>query len=783
MVLLWVGLDMLQIAQVTARASDAAEPGPPGFIQKLAGIGDVETSFRGRTVLVAEDRQPMPDGRSRFIPRYRVEGLDPEPVADGAAMDTVVIHSLEAPAGDSAHTSFTVTAPRAWMPLDSEADSLTFDMQSLWQLESPIFEMPDFTDGHPLRLEADHADLDPAEDLIFGRGPFTMTSGNLSLTGSDLFFDPQLSRVEFQPLDGVLRWSILGADGAVYSGECDGPGAFFPEEGGGYRLELHAIDRVSSFFPKESAMPGRLQTRDLALTLQPSADGRWQPASAEADGPTYWSGQTLHMDGAHSFIRWDDAGEMQDLTVFGPVRVEPTDRSFDWASAEKLACFTPADESVRMEGAVSAKHERGILKGDWANLAPQFWRVGGQVRADGLDGSGSSDLLETDRQGNWWLTGDAELRPLETDVEWLRSPLIHFTEDGLVRTDATFSMLAVVDGEPLMASGNGFESRMMPGPNSLSPDVRRTQAEGDLQVDYLGHRLNGHRLTQTGEKTFEVTAERGGRVNGSYDFEGHQALLDCGHLKWTDGAVEVLKTPRIQLPAEAMNLQGEMVEIHAKRMLQDNETGAWHLLEDVRFGGALKGDGHEALVIPRVQMRLDAEPRLRDGKPATAWISGVLENGATFTGRGETLTYFADSRLAIDRQAFASYQGVDEDQPIELYGDFLEFREDQGWARGSARFTSPDLTGHADRLDWTRQDDEESLLILVGNARLLRQTVEALGPRIELDTRAGTMTSIGNRDHPARLRAADGRNMVGDWLRYNLNTGLFDSRGANFDTD
>jgi hypothetical protein len=239
----------------------------------------------------------------------------------------------------------------------------------------------------------------------------------------------------------------------------------------------------------------------------------------------------------------------------------------------------------------------------------------------------------------------------------------------------------------------------------------------------------------------------------------------------------------VSLPAAALHLSGDRVLVYADQIRQDAATGTWELIDNVRLGGAMKGAGAKAVLIPDDRLELQAEDRFREGHNETAWLEGTLENGALFQGRGEVLRYHSDGRLAIDRQAFASYQAVGKESPAQLFGERLEFGETSGWAEGDARFLSDELSGSADRVDWTRVDLENHLLVLVGNALLQRETVEARGPRIELDTRASTITSIGAEDLPARLRAADGRRMIGKWLRYNLDSGLFDSRGAQFETD
>lgn len=785
LVVFWVGLDMFQHARAAALVSHSAELGPPGFDQNLNGIGGFEIAFRGRPTFVAEKRVPQNGGTTLFVPRFRVEGDDPAPLADGISMSTVVIDSLDAEPGRTTRTAFTVVAPDAWMPLDESAAQITFDMEKLWQLERPVLTMPDFTEGRSLVLETEHADLDPSTDQVFGRGPFTMTSGNLQLQGADLFFDPSISRVEFQPLDGVLSWKIRGNDGTFYRGECDGPGAFFPGENGGYRLELYALEEVQSWFPAESAMPGKLLTKDLTIELVSDAQGSWRPNRATADGPTDWTGASLHMLGANSIIAWNNLGVLQALTVLGPVRVEPHDRSFDWASSDGFARYTPATDTVRLEDHVVAKHNRGILKGDWAELAPQKWLVGGQVTADGDDGSGSADLLESDRAGNWFLTGNAELIPNNSDVQWLRSPAIHFTENGLVETNVTFTTKAVIGNENLFARGDRFISQMQRGPTSLQPDVRRTSASGNLEVVYQGRTLVGEHLQQIGESSFEMRGDpaRNKRVHGTYQLDNYEAYLDCGLLIWDGVQVEVLQSPMVSLPAAALHLSGDRVLVYADQIRQDAATGTWELIDHVRLGGAMTGEGSRAILIPDNRLELQAGNRFRDGRNETAWLAGTLEDGTLFRGRGEVLRYHSDGKLAIDRQAFASYQGVGNENPAELYAENLEFRKDSGWAEGDARFLSDDLSGRADRIDWTLLGEEEHLLLLVGNAFLQRDMVEAHGPHIELNTRASTITSIGAENLPARLRADDGRRMIGEWLRYNLDSGLFDSRGAEFEAD
>lgn len=774
-----VAFDLQQHAAASASIESGTESPPPGFRQRLRGLGWTEISFQGSVEMEAEKSFPQEDGSTVSVPSYKVIGKDPVPLSEGMKLVDASIQTL-----DAARSRFSVNSPNTWIPLVQDRSRFAFDMERLWQLEDPVFEMPDFHDGRALRIETTHADLDPATDQVFGRGPFLLVSGDLQLEGSDIFFDPATSRVEFQPLDGLLRWSIRAADGATYRGSSDGPGSFSPSEDGGYRLEFHAREEVRTLFPADSEMPGTLLTRDMTLHLLPDGEGSWRPAEASAEGPTDWRGEILAMQGADSEVVWSEQGVLEHLTVQGPVEVQPLDESFEWASADGLARFTPKDDRVRLEDTVMAKHGRGLLSGDWAELSPTQWRVGGNVMAAGEEGLAMADLLETDRQGNWLLSGGAEIRPKEGQVEWVRSPEIGFDEKGHVFTEAGFQLLATVDEQPLRASGERLDSRLEKGRSASDPQVRRTDAFGDLFVEHQGRQLRGATLEQTGEKSFRLSEDvsSGKRVTGAASIGETPVALDCGRLSWDGLQVTIEGEPRIEIPAASLGLAGDQVVIEARRILQFAETGTWELRDQVRCSGALVGEGSRATWIQDQELQLLAEGLGADRKTRTAFLEGTLEDGRWFAARGVDIRYLSSERLAIKEQGYLAFHQLDAEERSELWGDRIELGETSGWAEGDARFQADGVTGSAARIDWARYPEEGDFVVLEGDAQLGRGAMFAKGPHLEVDTRVDTITSIGTDDLPATLRAEDGRTAVGDWLRYHLSSGRFESRGARFES-
>ncbi|MGB0951933.1 MAG: hypothetical protein ACPG31_01790 [Planctomycetota bacterium] len=776
--LAFVAVDLQRHAAASASIGAGSETPPPGFRQRLRGLGWTEISFQGSVEMEAEKRFPQADGSTVTKPSYKVVGRDPEPLSEGMQLVDASIQTLAA-----SKSRFSVNSPNTWIPLVQDQARFAFDMERLWQLEDPVFEMPDFHEGRALRIETTHADLDPATDQVFGRGPFLLVSGDLRLEGADIFFDPATSRVEFQPLDGVLSWSIKSADGSTYKGSSDGPGSFAPSDDGGYRLEFHADKMVRTLFPADSAMPGTLLTRDMTLHLLPDGDGSWRPAEAHAEGPTDWRGSSLAMQGADSVVVWSEDGALSHLTVYGKVEVQPLDDSFDWASADGLARFTPKNEMLRLEKNIMAKHQRGLLSGDWAELSPTQWRAGGNVMAAGEEGIAMADLLHTDRQGNWKLSGAAEIRPKEGQIEWVRSPEILFDEKGHVYTHAGFELLATVDEQPLRASGDHLDSRLEKGRSASDPQVRRTNADGNLFVEHQGRQLRGAQLEQTGDKSFRLSEDvtSGKRVTGSASIGETPVHLDCGRMTWDGLQVTIEGEPRIDVPAESLGLAGETVTIRARRILQFAETGTWELRDDVRCSGALVGAGSRATWQMDQELQLLAEGLDETRNTRTAFLEGTLTDGRRFAARGVDIRWLHSERLAIQEKGYLSFQQPDAEQASELWGDQIELGETSGWALGEARFQADGVTGSARRIDWTRYA-EGDFLVLEEDAQLGRDNMFAKGPHLEVDTRVDTITSIGTDALPATLRAEDGRTAVGEWLRYHLDSGRFESRGARFES-
>jgi len=778
-----VAVDLQRHAEESAAIGAGDEKPPPGFRQRMRGLGWTEISFKGHVEMEAENRFPQPDGSVRVVPSYKVIGTDPVPLGEGMHLDDSVIHSPD-DANNVKDTSFIVTSPKAWIPLAQGQERFAFDMDRLWQLEDPVFEMTDFHEGNALRIETEHAELDPQTNQIFGRGPFLLVSGDLRLEGSDIFFDPKTSRVEFQPLDGELSWRIRDERGAVFLGFCDGPGSFYETSNQSFNLEFHAIEEARTIFPKESAMPGVLHTRDMTLKLVPSGSGSWLASTANAVGPTHWEGETIEMLGANSEVIWKANGDLEYLTVLGPVTVTPLDDSFEWASATDYARFQPKSEIVRLEGDFQAKHGRGFLAGDWAELGPTQWEVGGSVLATGEEGKASGDLLHTDRKGNWVLSGNAEIQPQDGQVDWIRSPEIHFNEKGRVFTDAGFHLQASVENEPLLASGNHLESLMERGRSASDGLVRRTYASGNLFVQHQGRELRGARLEQTGEKAFRLFSNPNTqtRVTGSAMVGDTPVALNCGRLSWNGTEVTIEDAPIIEVPASSLGLVGDVIQIRARKILQHEADGTWELRDNVLLSGGLTGSGDRVIWKPGSEIQFFAEGRNRNGKDNNAFIQGTLENGSVFHARGERIRYLESGRLSVADNAYLSMQRQEDATPNELWGDEVELGETSGWAIGNARFQTGDSHGSAQRIDWTRYPNLGDLVILEKEAQIVRGNILASGPHIEVDTRVGTITSIGAENLPAKLRGEDGRSAVGDWLRYHLDSGRFESRGARFET-
>ena len=782
--LLWVAVDLQRHADESASLGAGNEKPPPGFRQRMRGLGWTEISFKGHVEMEAEKRYPQEDGSVVVMPSYKVTGTDPLPLGEGMRLGESIIRSPDDDADDQKNTSFVVTSPSAWIPLVQGQERFAFDMDRLWQLEDPVFEMEDFHKGSPLRIETAHADLDPKTDQIFGRGPFLLVSGDLRLEGSDIFFDPATSRVEFQPLDGALSWRIRDQHGAVFKGTSDGPGSFSETSEEGFSLEFHAKEQARTVFPTESVMPGVLLTRDMTLHLVPSEEGNWQPSGANALGPTLWKGDTLTMTGANSEVVWKTDGDLDFLTVLGPVTVTPLDDSFDWASATGFARFRPKSEVVRLEENVKAKHSRGLLTGDWAELGPTQWEVGGSVIADGDEGIASGDLLHTDRKGNWTLSGAAEVQPQEGQVDWVRSPEIHFNEKGRVFTDVGFTLQATVDELPLFASGDHLDSKLERGRSTGDEQVRRTSADGNLYVRHQGRELRGAELEQTGEKSFRLLGDLGTktRVTGHAIVNETPVALDCGRLSWNGTEVTIEDDPLIEVDAATLGLQGDVIQIRARKILQHEAEGYWELRDDVTLSGALEGIADRVLWTPGKQLQFFSEGRDRNGTDKLAFMRGTLSDGRVMQARGEHIEYAEQGILSVHNQAYLSMQRPTDTGPNELWGDNVELGETSGWAIGNARFQTPESHGSAHRIDWTRYPNLGDLVILEEDAVIARGNILASGPHLEVDTRVGTITSIGAENLPAKLRAEDGRTAVGDWLRYHLDSGRFESRGARFES-
>lgn len=175
--------------------------------------------------------------------------------------------------------------------------------------------------------------------------------------------------------------------------------------------------------------------------------------------------------------------------------------------------------------------------------------------------------------------------------------------------------------------------------------------------------------------------------------------------------------------------------------------------------------------------------QLRGDRPS---LEGDSADGAHFRMAADRLDIGADGGALLDGGADAlltrsNDEGVEE--RVHMQGERGWIERSGGWFEGDARAATGERTGRARRIEWTRGDAGNALLQFLGDAYLEGPEGEARGAQVNYDSHdpaARFLEMWGAPGAPAQLDLKEGRTVVGEWLRFDLETRLLSTTQGSF---
>ncbi len=704
-------------------------PGPPGFVQEVAGLGHLVIAQRGPLVLDVEAPRESPGAEGGAAsPRYRLlrlEGRDPEPDEAGNMLLQDVVLRRFAP--DGAPISVT-RAPRAWIPLAGGSSKLQVAMDQEWRLEQPEIVLTPGRGGRKIALDAREVLLDPRGGSARAPGPFTARSSGLVVSSSDLETDPE-GNLRWQ---GPVSWSFPAGGGAAYRGESDAGGELRRLEEGVDLLRLPAITGARIVLPPESGLPGTLETAGLELRLsRPAEGGPPRPLEARGEAPTRFLGQDTRVEGGEALARWGEAeGRVEALELQGPLRFAQRreDGSEVLGSATGRALYRVTAATPVLEGGVVLEAPEGTL---------------------------SCQRLSALPEGGWLLEGPVVLRPTTGPIHSLEAPrVLHWPgkqslfEEGFVLAGAD------EEGE-WTVRGRWLDVR-------LGPDGNPTwmEARGGVVWNRGGAIFRGERLLRRGEKETRLEGTPATGQVPLADAGGATVELEARRFLLIGEDLVLREEPRLRLPAALLGLPaGQDVEVRAGTMRWRGGERTWELTRDVRLDGGLRGGARRGLWRPEEGLTLE-------GPRQPAWVAGTRPDGTSFHLTGRTLR-LQDRTVTVEGAAQADFRRGVEGDAWTVHADRLVLAEGGGHAEGRVQVEGGGIRGRARRARWEAPAATGGAprLTLEEEAEIEAEEGTATGDRLAYDAAAGLLEAWGR---PAMVQLAEGRTARGRHLRLHL---------------
>lgn len=737
-------------------------PTPEGFRMNLKGVGPVEVAFTGQVELITDEREEEQGGGATRVPRWKVNGQDPLPDGAGMAIHDTRIEAL-ARAREGEPPMIAVT-PRAWIPLTRDRGLLTLDLERAWRLTDPVLDLPGFRPGTRMTARArGMTELEPDEEVVRSRGWFQLEAENLELRAAGFGYEAKTGRVSFEPWQGEVNWSFTDELGRTLRGRSDSGGTIVPRENGELLLRFDEGARgVRSEVPAgKDAPPATLLARSLDLIFAHGAkEDSWQLRTARARGPLLLSDARAAFEGGAAEFWWSpEDGSLQVARIAGPLAVHPWDPPMQAATARESAVYDAAAGTLALDGGAWAADARGFLAAKVLRWNGAELEAFDEVIAHGAQGTALAERAVVSESGGVHTSGEVRLHPWSGLVEELAGPSLSVTPELQAEMNEGFRARGLREGLPWTLSGQRLRRWLEPDRSS------RVEAIGPLVWTEPGMRIEGDRFKQLGEREFrfEGTPARAWLALDS----GEEAEASFRRADYGELALHLEGEPWLRIPAAALGLAGEPVELRARTARREHATGAWSLDGSVRAAGALSTEVDQATWSPTDGLKLT-----RAIVPPI--VEGTLANGIQFWVTAREFGISAEREI---RLAGSIHGRLTEPQGAlhEFWAERAQASEYGGFAETHARVASPLGQGRGDRIEWRSADGEVTWLKATGRARLESEELTAEGARIEVDQLTGWVEAEGTPAEPAWAQLSDGREVRAVWLRYNSRSHLIES--------
>ncbi|MBC8329345.1 MAG: hypothetical protein H8E31_11425 [Planctomycetes bacterium] len=801
---------------------------PEGFHLPVEGIGEVGFGIRGPVRITLSREQREPGGVRRAVPTMTVDGRNPRPAEAAMVLDQTVIRAL----GEEGRAElYRVEAPRASLALKREVPEPTPDPSRPWKLKSPVLTMP--TPHGELRLEVEAASLVPDSGILDGEGVFSLKNGGMSFSGKNLRLDLKTGEVEFGD-QGPLAWSFPTPRGGLFQGRSDGGGSLTELEDGGRRLELPAEELCELLLPPESGLEGRFRSHGFVAELDPAPEaGGWVPRSARGGAPSSWTGilangRECSVFGQDAVLVWD--GEpFHGVDLRGPLVAflgeDSRGEEGGWLASGGGAYLSATSLDLLLYGGVV-----GQIAPGWFETETYLAGQGGWVAEGGVslaDGQVVTDRFESRENGSQRLDGAVLFRPTQGVAvaapqltlgaqDELKPGFRQFRAEGGVVTHLDLrAEPAVLRSQELEAKGDLSEGQAPardgapPIPAGIRLDARHSVRLERGEAVFTGEHFAAH-----AEERMELRGRPARAEVPRRDESGAElgvATLEAARLVLHHGEVIPVGDPVLVFPAAELGLVGEEVRLQAERMRFREDGSAGSLRGHVVAEGGL---GLEAAAAewraaePGIDGAVDPDPilTLRPDTGRMVVLRGQLlpepdqpaAQGWKFDLQARAMRVNLQSRVGFLEGDAQMRLELDQDDPaapaevLEMRGRYAEVSVGSGHFLHNATLRQEGgnggAEGGADRIDWRRNERGVTLELSLGRPWLSAQGVRAEAADIVLelnrDAAEGSVLELsGSAERPARLTLPNGKVLVGERLRYNFLTRLYDTGSSRLATE
>ncbi len=778
---------LLLIADSIRNLPEPAEPlgqGPEGFPWPTRGLGEITLGMEGRFLLDLEERVESNDGATLRVPKMSLAGTDPRPQDQGMLTSDAVIRSF-ASAGADPNTAqdpqarVIVHAPEAWMPMSVASDGTReLDRTRPWRFKHPEVLLPALGGKQEFLLETAEAELDPITNEVFCPGAFTLSSAGLRFEGTGLRLSPDDDRVRFGETDGRISWQLEMETGGVLRGFSDGGGELYAIAEDRSAIEMHAEQLCWIELPLESGLPGRLETDGFLLglrnraglttevldadALQTETQDRWVPQTLDGLGTTFWSGGARVLQGGASAVDWNGAGELIGLLIDGPILARVLGQVSGWNTAQGGAHIDAANGAFSLWDRVVARAATASIYADRTTVdAEKVLQADGElvvVTPHGL--SFAEDLTSSGEQEQLWLSHVTGY-PNNAEVDRIEAPRMRAGSDQSAEIPTSFVLRGHLGDEAWQFEGARLESHL----DSAGRQV--VSARGGVTgkvgaANWKGDALNLRegRLALRGYPCeVDMPLESGGQVFGTAE-----------HANLVDGVLRLQGAPQVRVPAEALGLAGEFVQVQA-RHVERQADGSWFFEHDVIFSGACEGSAR------RVTWFADGRFLIERASDDETIVAHRADGSQLFL-RARTIDGHSDGPVLLSSGVDIKFNPGDGEPTLHLTGTRALFATTGGTIEGPVNIQQGERQAAAQRVEWTGDPRTEPYLVhFYGDASFATPEGAGRAHRMRYDSLGDALELFRGR-RSAWLQLSPTRELEADWFRYGLADRLVQSRNG-----